>query len=87
MSVGQSSSSVVFGGSRKPDVERNVDQSLVFGVTRSTCNAHSKFSENTQNEKMVDGSGQPDTQFIQLEEKPPDGHMWFGERLTRKQLT
>ena len=59
MSVGQSSS-VVFGGSGKPDVERNVDQSLVFGVTRSTCSAHSKFSENTQNEKMVDGSGQPD---------------------------
>ena len=25
--------------------------------------------------------------MIQLEEKPPDGHMWFGERLTRKQLT
>ena len=27
------------------------------------------------------------TQFIQLEEKPPDGYMWSGERLTRKQLT
>ena len=27
------------------------------------------------------------TQFILLEEKPPDGYMWFGRRLTRKQLT
>ena len=60
MSVGQSSSSVVFDGSGEPDVERNVDQSLVFGVTRSTCSAHSKFSENTRTETMVDGSRQPD---------------------------
>ena len=27
------------------------------------------------------------TPFSLLEEKPPNGHMWFGERLTRKQLT
>ena len=27
------------------------------------------------------------TQFALLEEKPPDGQMWFGERLTRKHLT
>ena len=27
------------------------------------------------------------TQFTLLEEKPPDGYMWFGRRLTRKQLT
>ena len=27
------------------------------------------------------------TQFILLEEKPPNGYMWCGERLTRKQLT
>ena len=27
------------------------------------------------------------TQFILLEEKPPDGYMWSWERLTRKQLT
>ena len=27
------------------------------------------------------------TRFIVLEEKPPDGQMWFGWRLTRKQLT
>ena len=57
MSVSQSSSSVVFDGSGKPDGERNVDQSVNFGVTRNTYSAHSKFSENTQTEKMVDGSG------------------------------
>ena len=27
------------------------------------------------------------TQFILLEEKPPDGYMWSGRKLTRKQLT
>ena len=27
------------------------------------------------------------TQFTLLEEKAPDGYMWSGERLTRKQLT
>ena len=27
------------------------------------------------------------TQFTLLEEKPPDGYMWSGERLTRKQVT
>ena len=59
MSVSQSSS-VVFDGSGKPDGERNVDQSVNFGVTRNTYSAHSKFSEHTQTEKMVDGSGKPD---------------------------
>ena len=37
--------------------ERNVDQSIGFGVTRNTNSAHSKFSENTQAEKMVDRTG------------------------------
>ena len=63
MSVSQSSSSVVFDGSGKPDGERNVDQSVNFGVTRNTYSAHSKFSENTQTEKMVDGSGKPDERY------------------------
>ena len=63
MSVSQSSS-VVFDGSGKPDGERNVDQSVVFGVTRNTYSAHSKFSENTRTEKMVDGSGKPDGRKI-----------------------
>ena len=37
--------------------ERNVDQLIGFGVTRNTYSAHSKFSENTQAEKVVDRSG------------------------------
>ena len=40
--------------------ERDVDQSIGFGVTRNTDSAHSKFSENTRTEKMVDRSGKPD---------------------------
>ena len=60
VSVSQSSSFVVFDGSGQPDGERNVDQSVNFGVTRNTYSAHSKFSEDVQTEKMVDGSGKPD---------------------------
>ena len=52
MSVSQSSSSVRFDGSGQPDGERNVDQSVNFGVTR--------LSEDIQTVRMVDGSGQPD---------------------------
>ena len=37
--------------------EINVDQSIGFGVTRNTYSAHSKFSENTQAEKVVDRTG------------------------------
>ena len=50
----------MFDRAGKRDEERNVDQSIGFGVTRNTYSAHSKFSENTQTEKVVDGSGQPD---------------------------
>ena len=39
--------------------ERNVDQSIGFGVTRNTYSAHGKFSENTQAEKVVDRTGKP----------------------------
>ena len=39
--------------------ERNIDQSIGFGVTRNTYSAHSKFSEITQAEKMVDRKGKP----------------------------
>ena len=41
----------------------------------------------------IDGSGDLSdywtgfTQFTLLEEKPPDGYIWSGERLTRRQLT
>ena len=55
--VSQSSSSVVFDGSGKPDGERHVDQSGESGVTFNVICAHSKFSQNTQTEKVVDGSG------------------------------
>ena len=58
VSVSQSSSSV-FDRSGKPEGERNVDQSVGFGVTRNTYSAHSKFSENTQVEKAVNRSGKP----------------------------
>ena len=57
MSVSQSSLSVVFDKTGKPVGERNVDQSIGFGVTRNTYSAHSKFSENTQGEKVVDRTG------------------------------
>ena len=54
VSVSQSSLSVVFDRTGKPVGERNIDQSIGFGVTRNTYSAHSKFSEITQAEKMVD---------------------------------
>ena len=56
VSVSQSSS-VVFDRAGKLAGERNVDQSVGFGVTRNTYSAHSKFSANTQAEKVVDRSG------------------------------
>ena len=55
--VSQSSSSVVFDRAGKPAGERDVDQTIGFGVTRNTYSAHSKFSENTQAEKVVDRPG------------------------------
>ena len=57
VSVSQSSLSVVFDRTGKPVGEINVDQSIGFGVTRNTYSAHSKFSEDTQAEKMVDRTG------------------------------
>ena len=56
-SVSQSSLSVVFDRTGKPVGERNVDRSIGFGVTRNTYSAHSKFSENTQAERVVDRTG------------------------------
>ena len=52
--------SVVFDRTGKPDGERDVDQSIGFGVTRNPYSAHSKFSENTQAEKVVDRTGKPE---------------------------
>ena len=58
-SVSQSSLSVVFDRTGKLVGERNMDQSIGFGVTRDTYSAHSKFSEITQAEKVVDRTGKP----------------------------
>ena len=44
----------------KPAGERDVDQTIGFGVTRNTYSAHSKFSEKTQAEKVVDRSVKPE---------------------------
>ena len=60
VSVSQSSLSVVFERTGKPVGERDVDQSIGYGVTRNTYSAHSKFSEITQAEKVVDRSGKPE---------------------------
>ena len=59
VSVSQSSVSVVIDRTGKPVGESDVDQSIGFGVTRNTYSAHSKFSANTQAEKMVDRTGKP----------------------------
>ena len=66
MSVSQSSSPVVFDRAGKPAGERDVDQSNGFGVTRNTYSAHSKFSENTQAEKVVDRSGKLEERTSQM---------------------
>ena len=55
--VSQSSLSVVSDRTGKPVGKSNIDQ-FSFGV-RNTYSAHSKFSENTQAEKMVDRTGKP----------------------------
>ena len=57
VSVIQSSLSVVFDRTRKLVGEGEFDQSIGFGVTRNTYSAHSKFSENTQAEKVVERKG------------------------------
>ena len=58
VSVSQSSLSVVFDRTGKPVGKSNIDQ-FSFGV-RNTYSAHSKFSENTLTEKVVDRSGKLD---------------------------
>ena len=48
----------MFDGSGQPDRERMV-HSRKSGVTFNVISAHSKFSENTQAEKVVDRTGKP----------------------------
>ena len=59
VSVNQSSLSVTSDRTGKPVGESNVDQ-FIFGVTKNTYSAYSKFSENTQAEKVVDRTGKPE---------------------------
>ena len=60
VSVSQTSSSVVFDGSRQPDGESVVDHSGKSDVTINVISAPSNFSEDVQTQKMVDRSGKPD---------------------------
>ena len=63
-------------------------------VSRTThTNLHVKQEKRIDDYLNIDGSRDLSepwtgfTQFTLLEEKPPDGYMWSGGRLTRKQLT
>ena len=63
-------------------------------VSRTTCtNLDVKQKKRIDDYWTIDGSRALSdpwtgfTQFAQLAEKPPDGYMWSGERLARKQLT
>ena len=47
----------MFDGSGQPDGERMVDHSRKSGVTFNVISAHSKFSENTQAEKVLARTG------------------------------
>ena len=65
-----------------------------FDVTRTThTNLDVKQERRIDDHGNIDGSRDLSdywpgfTQFTLLEEKPPDGYMWSGGRLTRKQLT
>ena len=65
-----------------------------IGVSRNTrTNLDVKQDKRIDDYWNIDGSRDLSaywtgfTQFILLEEKPPDGYMWSGERWTRKQLT
>ena len=42
---------------------------------------------NVDGSRYLSGSWTGFTQFVLLQEKPPDGYLWSGRRLTRKQLT
>ena len=57
MSVSQSSSSVMFDGSRQPDGARMVDRSGQPDVTLNVIEAHNNLSEDTRIEQTHDRSG------------------------------
>ena len=86
MSVSQSSSSVVFDRAGNLG-ERDVDQSIGFGVTRNTYSTHSKFSENTQAEKVVDRTGKPVEKAAQMHRLGPclmNRDRWLSQNTARK---
>ena len=56
MAVSQMSSSVVFDGSGQPDGERNVDQSVGFGVARNTYSACSNKTPELRKLSMDQGT-------------------------------
>ena len=65
-----------------------------FDVTRTTDTTLDVMSEkhiedywNVDGEKELSNAWTGFTRFILLNEKPPDGYTWSGERLTRKQNT
>ena len=66
VSVSQSSSSVVFDRAGKPAGERDVDQSIGFGVTRNTYSAHSKFSETPKLRKWSIDQGNLRSEIAQM---------------------
>ena len=53
--------SIEQGNLREKEMSNN---QLLFGVTRNTYSSHSKSSENTQVEKVVNRSGKPEERNI-----------------------
>ena len=73
---------------------REKNHSIYIDVSRTThTHLDVKQEKRIDDYWNIDGSrGLSDywtgfTQFILLEEEPPNGYMWSGRRLTRKQLT
>ena len=66
VSVSQSSLSVVFDRAGKLAGERNVDQSIGFGVTRNMYSAHSKFSETPKLRKWSMDQGNLRSEIAQM---------------------
>ena len=66
VSVSQSSLSVVFERTGKPVGERDVDQSIGFGVTRNTYSAHSNFLKTPKLRKRSIDQGNLRSEIAQM---------------------
>ena len=57
----------------------------VSGTTRTNLDQEKRIDDywNIDGSRDLSDYWTGFTQFIQLEEKPPDGYLWSGERLTR----